>query len=95
MPRLNAPTETRVIACPECDSAGNVYERTGGGEAWAGDPDMPYHCQRCGATFEEYVERDRKPQVSGSEAGQTGLGRIMAEMTVEEFDAIVHGEGKA
>lgn len=49
-----------VVACPECDKAGDVYLRRGS-NTYIGDPDADYACGKCSATFDEYVERPVKP----------------------------------
>lgn len=65
--RLTHEEDGIVIACPECDEGGKVYERTGV-NTYAGNPDDPYHCGNCGSTFEEYVDREDKRAEHGTPA---------------------------
>lgn len=56
------PDGDRVAACPECDGAGEVYERQ--------DPnDLPYACHKCGATFIEPVYREARTWTPGASNG--------------------------
>lgn len=93
MARIRHDDEGMTYACPECDHAGDIYHRAGNGNAYAGDPDAPFVCHHCSATFTKPKEREARSwqREGGSSAGQNGIGKIMAEMTVEEFDAIVNG----
>lgn len=47
----------RALACPSCDSAGQVYERESGSNAYVGDPDDRYSCGACRATFNHPIDR--------------------------------------
>lgn len=47
-----------VRACPECDMGGNVVARSGR-QDWQVS-DERYRCGQCGATFDEFVERERR-----------------------------------
>jgi len=96
MSRMTAEEDGQVIACPECDHAGGVYERTHNGNPHAGDPDADCHCHDCGATFDTPVKRESKdPNQTPppSTAEHHGQGQVLADMSVEEFDRIVNGEG--
>lgn len=98
MPRVTHDDPDRVLACPDCDRAGNVYERAGNGNSHAGDPEAPFVCHACGATFEtprDRPAREWRPGGGTNEPGSNGIGRVMADMTVEEFDAIMAGERDA
>lgn len=59
--RLTHDEDGKVLACPECDHAGNIIERTAD-NTYAGDPDDDCLCGACGETFdrEDVVERDEK-----------------------------------
>lgn len=57
--RLVNDKEGRVYACPECDKAGDITVRRAD-NTYAGDPDAPYACGKCSATFEEPVDREKK-----------------------------------
>lgn len=50
--RLTAADGEHTIACPDCDTGGQVYPRQGPGDL---------RCAACGATFEEAVEREKHP----------------------------------
>lgn len=94
MPRVSHDDPDRVLACRHCDHAGDIYQRTGNGNAHVGDPEAEFRCQKCGATFDEPVDRparEWKPGAKNSEAGQNGSARTMAELSVDQFDAIVNG----
>lgn len=53
-PRHTHPDDDQTYACPECDRAGQVYER----EHQNREYDHRYTCHDCGATFDAPVERD-------------------------------------
>lgn len=65
MPRVTHDSDDMVLACPECDTAGDIYQRTHNGNAYVGDPDEEYSCGQCSASFGEPEERDRKPRAAG------------------------------
>lgn len=50
MTRLSPDDDQRVFACPSCDTVDVRENRQG---------DTEYRCASCGATFDEYHERDR------------------------------------
>lgn len=58
--RVSSDEDGVVIACPECDKAGDVYRRHRS-NTHIGDPEDPFACGKCSATFEEPVERPPKP----------------------------------
>ena len=66
--RLTSEKKGHVIACPECDQAGEVIERRGD-NTHAGDPDKDYYCGKCKATFDDYVEREERIGGSGPKFG--------------------------
>lgn len=57
MPRVSHPDDGMVYACPECNTTRWIYERTGTGNAYRGDPDKQYHCSECSTSFDELNER--------------------------------------
>lgn len=57
MPRLTDTDGDDVVACPSCDVAGEVWERTHPTR----DYDKPFKCHKCGAEFEEPNRRPPKP----------------------------------
>lgn len=59
--RIKTDSEAVVIACPECDHAGDVINRRRQ-NTHAGDPDHPFVCGECSATFEIAVVRREKPR---------------------------------
>lgn len=65
MPRVTHDAEDKVLACPECDTAGDIYRRTHRGNAYVGNPDEEFSCGRCSASFSEPVERPTKPPSGG------------------------------
>lgn len=54
---LRTDDEDTVISCPECDSAGSVYERT---DMKRSQGTEPYACHECSAEFSEPVRRDAR-----------------------------------
>lgn len=56
MPRLVHDDPDLVYACPCCDKAGRVNERTG--RNVHKDPDRPFRCGDCGSTFRIVVQRE-------------------------------------
>lgn len=58
MPRLIHGDDDRVLACPECDEAGDVYKRTHKYKTF----DPACICHKCGAEFEESEIVDRESQ---------------------------------
>jgi len=55
-------TET-VLACPDCDSADNIFRRNPGkGPSQLDASDAQWRCSACGAEFDE---PDRREPVSG------------------------------
>lgn len=79
--RLSGDGDGTVYACPDCDQAGCVYRRHGD-NTYAGDPDDPYACGNCGATFDEPVERESKGQ--GNTAKYADLSPDDLGMTVDD-----------
>lgn len=57
--RITTEKEGVVLACPECDHAGDIHRRHRS-NTHTGDPDDPLACGQCGASFEEPVERPPK-----------------------------------
>lgn len=71
---------TTVRACPACDST-DIYARS----------NQPgWYCKGCQTAVPEPVERERR-----HEAARPGgtPARTLEEMTIEEFDALVTGDG--
>lgn len=56
-PCLKHDDEGFVYACPSCDGAGVLYERSGRQNTHVGDPDDRYVCTKCSETCQEPVER--------------------------------------
>jgi predicted RNA-binding Zn-ribbon protein involved in translation (DUF1610 family) len=62
MARYIHDADDRVYACPSCDAAGDVYRRTHATREY----DHEFKCHKCGAEFDDAVERDRKPTPVGT-----------------------------
>jgi DNA-directed RNA polymerase subunit RPC12/RpoP len=77
MPRVTDAPEGMVVACPECDAAGDVYRRTQTGNPYVGDPEAEYSCGKCSATFEEPNIRAKKARSGGGSWSK--LERILQE----------------
>jgi len=56
VPRLTNPDGDEVAACPECDVAGKVWERTHPTR----DFDKRFRCHKCGAEFDDVNRRPPK-----------------------------------
>lgn len=78
MPRVTHEETDRVLACPDCDGAGDLYKRTGNGNAYVGDVEEPYRCQKCGATFSEPVDRPAKGVTGGAVTDEELLSDLKA-----------------
>lgn len=76
MPRVKCDDEDKVLACPECGLAGDIYERTHTGNPYVGDPDDRFSCGLCSASFEEPVVR---PPKRGTGGGVSKLERLIQE----------------
>jgi len=57
--RLSTDEVGMVIACPKCNVAGGVYRRRNS-NTHIGDPDDPFACGKCSATFDEPLKRPSK-----------------------------------
>ena len=80
MPRVTDAPEGMVVACPDCDTAGDVYRRTKTGNPYVGDPNDKYSCGKCSSTFDEPNVRQEKPRSGGG-----GLSKL--EAMLEEGSA--------
>lgn len=66
MPRLRHDRPGLTYACPACDRGGQLYERTGNGNA-TDHPDRPFKCEHCGAAVRYAIERSKKGQSLGQQ----------------------------
>jgi hypothetical protein len=83
--RLIHDTDDLTYACPECDEAGNVYERASRGDPRGIVTDgYDCRCHDCGARFdrEAVVERECKRHTGGRGGGQLSP----AGQTLEQMD---------
>jgi transposase-like protein len=63
-------TET-VLACPECDSADNIFRRNPGKASTLGERETKWRCSDCATEFDEPVRRPAKgstPPITGPAA---------------------------
>lgn len=74
--RLSIDSDGVVIACPECDVAGDIINRRKT-NTYIGNPNDPFVCGKCSATFETAVVR--KEKVRGNEAKY-------ADLSIEDTD---------
>lgn len=79
--------EDLVLACPHCDTAGQIYERIGADQLFVGDPDHKYACAECSQSFEEPNERPRKDHSGGSTPGKNaGVSDELLERVRRQTD---------
>lgn len=65
MPKYVTPDADGIVAaCPECDAAGNICERTASNRQGT----ETYRCYRCDARFEAYVEREQQASPENANA---------------------------
>lgn len=67
--RVTHDDDGMAWACPECDSAGNLRERTGSPHGFMADGPERYACDDCGARFEVPVEREARNPLPDPHAG--------------------------
>lgn len=73
MPRLKHDRPGLTYACPACDRGGQLYERTGNGNA-TDHPERPFKCERCGVAVQYAIERAKKGSAGDKGIGQKTLG---------------------
>lgn len=73
-------SEETVMACPECDRAEIRLHGTRGWSGPTGETSR-YNCRRCGATFDEPVER---VAINPSSGPAHGLARVLWEMDPDD-----------
>lgn len=71
-------TDDLVMACPNCDTTGQVHERAGRGNAYLGNPDDPYACYECHISFAE--PHYRPPKKRSGNGQQIGRVNVSAEL---------------
>jgi DNA-directed RNA polymerase subunit RPC12/RpoP len=54
--RVTHDTDDRVLACPECDKAGDIYERRGSNA----QGDERFRCGQCSHRFEDPTDREAR-----------------------------------
>lgn len=79
-----------VAACPECDTAGDVYERATTSDSSIEDtannrtidPDKPYVCYKCMTGIDDFVERPPKPRskIGGEHDGMHNINPKIREL---------------
>lgn len=67
--RVTHDDDGMAWACPECDSAGNLRERTGTWNGWTADGPERYACDVCRARFGVPVEREARNALAGPHKG--------------------------
>lgn len=88
VPRLTHPHEDTVYACPECDSANDLYRREneGGRNACLGRG-HPCVCYDCGASFDTPNTRPPKENPVRSASVTDGMHNV-PEHIVEKIEAL-------
>ena len=81
-------TEGIVLACPECDEAAVQARIATNNLGPEPKGDERYRCNKCAARFDEPVERE--PYTGHHTVSNSA--KVMADMTVEEFDREVLGK---
>jgi len=82
MPRLKHDRPGLTFACPACDRGGQLYERTGNGNA-TDHPDRPLRCENCGVAVFYAIERPMKNRSMGRQqtlADAQGPRRIVDKL---------------
>lgn len=77
------PKEGMVWACPHCDNAGNIYERTGDYTKH----EHRFYCQSCGESFDERIEREAKQTGGGRVGPNSEIGRKLEAMDPDDLPA--------
>jgi len=54
--RITHDESDRVLACPACDHAGDIYHRVGSNRKGT----APYRCMKCHTNFDEPVDRESR-----------------------------------
>lgn len=87
-PRLRHDGDDRVLACPECDLAGEVWKRTHKTRSY----EFECKCHKCGAEFDEDDVVDREPKQSRHGGGRLAKGaRKLLEADPDDVTIVTDG----